>query len=88
MNEDFDLIQEKINNVKVSLSSTMKKLIYSDQILMKVIERAIKYDPPSNKYQLKFLDQINKELARGQTESTFWKDKLVLQKVETDEKII
>lgn len=82
MKEEFDLIQVKIDNLKSGLILTYKKLIFTDQRLMKLIGRATQYDPPSNKYQLEFLGQIDKELARGQTESTFWKDKLVLQSLE------
>lgn len=74
--------QEKLDDILNELVVSTNHLIFTCQALMRMIERATKYDPPSNKYQLEFLEQIDKQLAQGQSEASFWKDKLVLQSTE------
>lgn len=79
MHENLEEIIAEYKN-KVGFCTT--QLIITCQTLIRVIERATRYTPPSNKYQIEFLEQIDKQLAQGQGEASFWREKLVLQKVE------
>ena len=77
-----DNLEEMIAEEKNKVMFCTTQLIITCQTLIRLIERATKFTPPSNKYQLEFLEQIDKQLDAGQSEASFWRDKLVLQKVE------
>ena len=77
-----DNLEDMIAEQKSKVGFCTTQLIVTCQALIKLIERATRFTPPSNKYQIEFLEQIDKQLAQGQSEASFWRDKLVLQKVE------
>jgi len=76
--EDKSLLTN-LTDVTNKVKNEVVKLITINKYLIKIIESALNFKPPVMKYQLEFLEKIDEQLAAGQTESSFWKDKLVKQ---------
>jgi hypothetical protein len=68
---------EELKKLDKKLAGHIIKLNFINRQLIRLIETAMRVDLPSDKYKLEFLEEIDKQLLSGNTESNFWKDKLV-----------
>lgn len=64
-----------VEDVTKRYLNTILRLLIAIKKMILFIEETCEYESPSKEYQSKWLELIDEELAGGQTEASFWKNK-------------